>query len=61
MRVLSILRLLQHSRSYTLTELASRFGVTTRTIRRDLAALEEVGYGIRCDYDDDGRGGWSLV
>ncbi len=52
-RVLSILRLLEQRGRHTLDELATRFSVTTRTIRRDLKALEDVGYPIgheeRCD------------
>ncbi len=42
-RELRLLQLLESRRGRTLNELSSELGVTTRTIRRDLAALEEAG------------------
>jgi predicted DNA-binding transcriptional regulator YafY len=46
-RELILLRTLEQARmGYTLRELALRSGVTTRTIRRDLEALEEAGVPI---------------
>ena len=45
-RVLSLLRLLEQRGRHTLDDLALRFDVTTRTIRRDLKALEDVGYPL---------------
>jgi len=43
-RDLTLLRMLERSRiGLTLDEMASETGVTTRTIRRDLEALEEAG------------------
>ena len=54
----TILRAIEHARSSGLTidELSAQCGVTTRTIRRDLQALEEAGFPL---YDDrsqpDGR------
>jgi hypothetical protein len=50
----SVLREIERSRAagVTIDELASQCSVTTRTIRRDLQALEEAGFPI---YDDRGR------
>lgn len=49
-RVLHLIRLLETAtRQYTLLELADRLSVTTRTIRRDLAILEEVGAIVEFD------------
>jgi predicted DNA-binding transcriptional regulator YafY len=45
----------------TIDELASQCGVTTRTIRRDLQALEEAGFPIYDDRTrDDGRTRWII-
>ena len=63
-RTLSLLRALQEGREWTLYELAARFGVTTRTIRRDLAVLESVGYlcEVAAGWDyGDARGRWRLA
>lgn len=63
-RTLSLLRVLEQGRSFTLYELAQRFGVTTRTIRRDFQALEAAGYLLEVaqgwDYCD-ARGRWRLA
>lgn len=62
-RTLSLLRVLQTGHGLTLYELAQRFGVTVRTIRRDLAVLESVGYrceGARGWEFGDARGRWRL-
>jgi proteasome accessory factor B len=58
----SILRDLERSRGgVTIDELASDCGVTTRTIRRDLQALEEAGFPLFDDRShDDGRTRWSI-
>jgi predicted DNA-binding transcriptional regulator YafY len=40
--------------------LADDLGVTTRTIRRDLAALQEAGFPLYDERDDDGRVRWRL-
>ena len=59
----TILREIERARSVgvTIDELASRCDVTTRTIRRDLQALEEAGFPL---YDnkahDDGRTRWAI-
>lgn len=55
----SILRDLESSRRLTIDELAARTGVTTRTIRRDLEALQASGFPL---YDDveDGKRYWML-
>src|SRR6185295_17396299 len=55
----TILRDLESSRRVTIDDLASRTGVTTRTIRRDLEALQAAGFPL---YDEvhDGRKYWTL-
>lgn len=45
----------------TIDELAGAVNVTTRTIRRDLAALEAAGVTIFDDACDDGRRRWRVV
>ena len=58
-RVLAIWRLLQDGR-WTLTELAARYRVSTRTIRRDLIALQVVGIPVAhsSESDDNQKGLW---
>jgi predicted DNA-binding transcriptional regulator YafY len=55
----SILRDLESSRRATIDDLAQRTGVTTRTIRRDLEALQAAGFPL---YDEvhDGKKYWTL-
>lgn len=55
----TILRELEASRRLTIDDMAERTGVTTRTIRRDLEALQLAGFPI---YDEthDGRKYWML-
>ena len=55
----SILRDLEASRRQTIDELAARTGVTTRTIRRDLEALQASGFPL---FDEviDGKRYWRL-
>jgi predicted DNA-binding transcriptional regulator YafY len=55
----SILRELEGSRGVTIDELAERTGVTTRTIRRDLEALQTAGFPL---FDDvfEGKRYWKL-
>ena len=55
----SILRDLGASRRLTIDELASRTGVTTRTIRRDLEALQSAGFPL-FDETYDGKKYWTL-
>lgn len=45
-RALGILRKLEGGGRWTLHQLAQEFGVTQRTIRRDIYALEEAGVPI---------------
>ncbi|MBV9448986.1 MAG: YafY family transcriptional regulator [Streptosporangiaceae bacterium] len=45
-RLLRLLSLLQARRDWTGTELASRLGVTTRTIRNDVERLRGLGYPV---------------
>src|SRR5262245_49198939 len=59
----TILRAIEQSRGAGLTidELAALSGVTTRTIRRDLQALEEAGFPLYDDRSsDDGRTRWRV-
>jgi predicted DNA-binding transcriptional regulator YafY len=59
----TILREIEHGRGSgaTIDELASLCNVTTRTIRRDLQALEEAGFPLYDDRTrDDGRTRWRL-
>lgn len=55
----TILRDLESSRRLTIDEMASRTGVTTRTIRRDLEALQEAGFPL-FDEVHDGKKYWTL-
>ncbi|UOX92016.1 WYL domain-containing protein [Amycolatopsis sp. FBCC-B4732] len=45
-RLLRLLSLLQMHRDWSGTDLAERLGVTTRTIRRDVGRLRELGYPV---------------
>jgi predicted DNA-binding transcriptional regulator YafY len=59
----TILREIERSRAsgVTIDDLASQCAVTTRTIRRDLQALEEAGFPIYDDRSrDDGRTRWII-
>src|SRR6476661_4463268 len=59
----TILREIEEARGggVTIDELASTCGVTTRTIRRDLQALEEAGFPLYDDRSrDDGRTRWMV-
>ena len=59
----TILREIERARSagVTIDDLASLGGVTTRTIRRDLQALEEAGFPLFDDRSgDDGRTRWQI-
>src|SRR6266545_6037481 len=59
----TILREIERARNagVTIDDLASQCGVTTRTIRRDLQALEESGFPIYDDRSrDDGRTRWTI-
>jgi len=59
----TILREIERARAagVTIDDLASQCGVTTRTIRRDLQALEEAGFPVYDDKSrDDGKTRWIL-
>jgi predicted DNA-binding transcriptional regulator YafY len=59
----TILREIERSRGagVTIDDLAALCAVTTRTIRRDLQALEEAGFPLFDDRsDDDGRTRWKV-
>ena len=59
----TILREIERARTagVTIDDLASLCGVTTRTIRRDLQALEEAGFPLFDDRaGDDGRTRWQI-
>lgn len=47
-------------RGISINELAAAREVTTRTIRRDLAALEQAGFSIYSERHDDGMTRWKL-
>lgn len=55
----SILKTLEASRRATIDDLAKQTGVTTRTIRRDLDALQEAGFPL-FDEVHDGKKYWTL-
>jgi predicted DNA-binding transcriptional regulator YafY len=55
----SILKELEASRRATIDDLAARTGVTTRTIRRDLEALQTAGFPL-FDETHDGRKYWTM-
>jgi predicted DNA-binding transcriptional regulator YafY len=59
----TILREIERARAngVTIDDLASLSGVTTRTIRRDIQALEEAGFPLFDDRSaDDGRTRWKI-
>ncbi len=56
----TLLKELEGSRTSTIDGLAERTGVSTRTIRRDLIALQEAGFPIYDDTTEDGRKHWRL-
>jgi len=55
----SILRDLESSRRVTIDDLAQKTGVSTRTIRRDLEALQAAGFPL-FDETHDGKKYWTL-
>jgi proteasome accessory factor B len=56
-----VLHALESSRhGVTIDALADDVDVTTRTIRRDLAALQEAGFPLYDEHDADGRTRWRL-
>ena len=55
----TILRELEASRRLTIDDMAERTGVTTRTIRRDLEALQSAGFPL-FDETHDGKKYWTL-
>ncbi|MFE2623107.1 helix-turn-helix transcriptional regulator, partial [Streptomyces caelestis] len=48
-RLLRLVSLLSTRPTWTCRELAERMAVTDRTVRRDIARLRELGYGIESD------------
>jgi predicted DNA-binding transcriptional regulator YafY len=56
-----VLHALETSRhGVAIDALAKELAVTTRTIRRDLAALQEAGFALYDERDDDGRVRWRI-
>jgi predicted DNA-binding transcriptional regulator YafY len=56
-----VLHALESSRhGATIDGLAGELDVTTRTIRRDLAALQEAGFALFDERDEDGRVRWRI-
>ncbi|RSS78196.1 YafY family protein [Streptomyces sp. WAC06614] len=58
-RLLTLLSLLQTPREWPGSELARRLGVSTRTIRRDVERLRELGYPVEASLGAEG--GYRLV
>jgi len=56
-RLLRVLSLLQDRREQSATELADTLGVTTRTVRRDVTRLRDLGYPVDIT---PGRSGYTL-
>jgi predicted DNA-binding transcriptional regulator YafY len=50
-----LLRLICASRYMTVSKAAARLGVSTKTIRRDVSALEESGFPLYQEAADAGR------
>ena len=57
-RLLRLLPLLTARQSWRGDELAARLGVTTRTVRRDIDRLRELGYPVHAT--PGRRGGYAL-
>lgn len=57
-RLLRLLSLLQRQPYWTGGELAERLGITTRTVRRDVQRLRDLGYPV--DASPGGTGGYRL-
>ena len=57
-RLLALLSLLQQRREWSGRELADRLEITTRTVRRDVGKLRDLGYPIEADVGV--RGGYRL-
>lgn len=57
-RLLELLSLLQSRPRWTATELAERLAITTRTVRRDIGRLRELGYPV--DAELGSTGGYQL-
>ena len=53
-RLLNLLSLLQTPREWPGSELAGRLGVTSRTIRRDIERLRELGYPVHATMGAEG-------
>lgn len=53
-RVLTLLGLLQSRPTWTGPELAQRLGVTTRSVRRDVERLRELGYPVHASHGTGG-------
>lgn len=56
-RLVRIFRALESGERFTLADLAERYDVHTRTIRRYLYAIEE-GFGISLEHSNDVDGQW---
>jgi hypothetical protein len=60
-RILGILRelIIARGRGVTLPDLAEYFEVSERTVRRDLAAIEDLGYELEVEKLHDGYGNFT--
>ena len=59
-RILHLLRDLERLGGCDLYELATHYGTTTRTIRRDLEALEEAGIPLKKEPGEGSKVRWAL-
>lgn len=63
-RALALKATLESGRRWTLAQLAERFSVTTRTVRRDIAALEAAGVAVCHEWAETqgrDRGRWWVL
>ncbi len=58
-RLLRLVSLLAARPSWTCGELAARMEVTDRTVRRDVAKLRELGYGVESEPGPWAATGWA--
>lgn len=56
-RILELIRFLSSRRYSSYQDVAAEFSVTTKTVRRDLDILENIGFPVRRDLKDEDRGG----
>ena len=57
LRLNALRDVLDDARWWSAAELAERFGMTVRTMQRDLGALETMGYGLEVKRSEEARSG----